>query len=153
MAGVAVSNHVIVRDEFGRFIRDIEESATKSVEDALDVGIAAAKTRAPVRTGRLRGSFVPAILSRTSGVFLNEAPYAMPQDQGARPHSIDAHVGFFWDKMGRKWMWPETYLRVTGHAGADPIRHPGNPATHFMLTGYAAIVRAMPGILQRNYPG
>lgn len=153
MADVAVSNHVIVRDEFGRFIRDIEEAATKSVEDALDVGIAAARVKAPMKTGRLRGLFVPAILSRTSGVFLNEAPYAMAQDQGARPHPIDAHVSFFWDKMGRRWMWPETYEKVTKHPGADPIHHPGNPATGFMLAGYEAIARAMPGILQRRYPG
>lgn len=153
MAGVTVSNHVIVRDRFGRFIRDIEEAATKSVEDALDVGVSAARTRTPVRTGRMRGSFVQAILSRTSGVFLNEAPYAMAQDQGARPHDIDAHVSFFWDKVGRRWMWPETYERKTGFPGADPIKHPGNPATRFMEAGYAAIVRQMPGILQRNYPG
>lgn len=153
MAGVAVSNHVIVRDQFGRFIRDVEEAATRSVEDALDVGTAAARVAAPSRTGRLRGSFVSAILSRTSGVFLNQASYAMAQDQGARPHDIDAHVSFFWDKVGRKWMWPETYERVTKHPGADPIKHPGNPATHFMDAGYDAIKRAMPGILRRRYPG
>lgn len=153
MADVAVSNHVIVRDQFGRFIHDIEGAATASVEDALDAGIRGARAAAPQRTGRLRGSFVSAILSRTSGVFLNQAPYAMAQDQGARPHPIDAHVSFFWDKVGRRWMWPETYERKTGHPGADPISHPGNPATHFMDAGYAAIQRAMPGILRRNYPG
>jgi hypothetical protein len=152
-SGVAVSSHVIARDEFGRFIRDIEEAATKSVEEALDVGIAAARAQAPVRTGRLRGSFVPVILSRTSGLFMNTAPYAMAQDQGARPHPIPAHVRFWWDKVGRMWMYPETYERVTGFPGADPIHHPGNPATHFMDAGYVAIKRAINGILQRNYPG
>lgn len=148
-----VSTNVIVRDRFGQFIADIAGAATRSVEDALDVGVAAARARAPQRTGRLRGSFVPAILSRTSGVFLNTAPYAMAQDQGAVPHTIDAHVSFFWDRAGRRWMWPETYQRVTGHPGADPIHHPGNPATHFMDAGYDAIKRRMPAILQRNYPG
>lgn len=147
-----VSSDVIVRDNFGRFIADIDGAATKTVEDSLNVGIRAARRAAPSRTGRLKGSFVAAVLSRTSGVFLNNAPYAGAQDQGARRHAIPARVSFFWDKMGRRWMWPETYERVTGHAGADPIDHPGNPATHFMDAGYDAIKRRMPEILRRNYP-
>jgi hypothetical protein len=148
-----VSTEVHVRDEFGRFIRDIEGAATRAVEEALDAGIAAARAEAPVRTGRLRASFQPVILSRTSGVFINDAPYALFQDQGAGPHEIDAHVKFYWDKVGRMWMYPETYLRVTGFPGADPIHHPGNPATHFFDAGMAAIRRQMPAILARVYPG
>lgn len=148
-----VSNQVIARDGMGRFIADIESAATRSVEDAIDVGQGAAREGAPMRTGRLRGSFATAILSRTSGVFFNTAPYAKFQDEGAGPHTISAYVSFFWDKMGRMWMHPNTYERVTGHPGADPIHHPGNPATHFMLKGYEAAKRAMPGILQREYPG
>lgn len=148
-----VSNNVIVRDNFGRFIADIEGAATKSVEEALDVGIAAARVQAPKRTGRLKASFVPVILSRTAGVFMNQAPYAGAQDQGARPHDISAYVSFFWDKMGRRWMSPPEYLAKTGYPGADPIYHPGNPATHFMDAGYSAIKRRMQAIIAKNYPG
>lgn len=148
-----VSADVIVRDGFGRFIADIEGAATKSIADALDVGQAVAKSQAPVRTGRLQGSFAAAILSRTSGVFFNTAPYAKYQDQGAGPHTISAYVSFFWEREGRMWLSPDAYLAMTGYPGADPINHPGNPATHFMDAGYRAIKRAMPGILQRNYPG
>lgn len=147
-----VSSDVIVRDGLGRFIKDIEDAALRTVEKSLDVGIAEARTAAPIRTGRLRASFVPAILSRTSGVFMNNAPYAYYQDQGAAKHDIDAHVSFFWEKMGRKWMWPETYLRKTTFPGADPIKHPGNPATNFMDAGYRAIIRAMPRIISQTYP-
>ena len=146
-----VSSHVIVRDDMGRFIADIAGAATRTVEDALDVGISAAQAQAPTRTGRLRNSFVPAILSRTSGVFVNTAPYARFQDQGAEPHDISAYVRFFWDRMGRMWLHPDEYLNKFGHPGADPIRHPGNPATHFMDAGYDAIKRRMPAILRRNY--
>lgn len=148
-----VSNSVLPRDGFGRFIADVEGAATKVVEDALDAGVDAARAQAPIRTGRLRGSFKPAIISRTEGLFVNTAPYAEFQDQGAGPHNIDAHVSFFWDKMGRKWMWPETYLRKTGYEGADPIHHPGNPATHFMLAGYKAAVRAARIAMHKYYPG
>lgn len=147
-----VSAEVHVRDELGRFIRDIEGAATKAVEKGLDVGIAAAQTRAPVRTGRLYDSFLPVILSRTSGVFINTAPYADYQDRGAGRHAIPARVHFFWEKAGRYWMWPETYERITGHPGADPIDHPGNPATHFMDAGYRAIVAALPRIIASTYP-
>lgn len=153
MAGVTVSNEVHVRNGFGRFIADVEGAATKVVEDALDAGIDAAQVAAPVRSGRLRDSFFPLILSRTSGVFGNTAPYAVFQDQGAGPHDIDAHVRFFWDKVGRMWMWPETYLRVTGHPGADPIHHPGNPATHFMQFGYEAAKVAARRAMHKYYPG
>lgn len=148
-----VSNQIIVRDDFGRFIADIEGAATKVVEDAIEAGVAAAQVAAPVRTGRLRDSFVPLIMSRTMGRFLNTASYAEAQDQGAGPHNIDAHVRFFWDKVGRMWMWPETYLRVTGFPGADPIHHPGNPATHFMEAGYRAAVAAARRALPKYYPG
>lgn len=147
-----VSNDVIVRDNFGRFIRDIESAATRSVEDCLDEGIAAARVKAPSRTGRLRASFVPAILSRTSGVFTNTAPYAHFQDQGAGRHDIPAEVKFYWDKVGRMWMWPETYRRVTGFDPADPIDHPGNPAVEFMDAGYDRIKARMQAIIKKNYP-
>lgn len=135
----------------GRFIADIAGAATKSVEEALNVGISAAQVQTPTRTGRLRGSFVPAILSRTSGVFVNTAPYARFQDRGAKPHEISAYVRFFWESRGRMWLHPDEYLAQFGHHGADPIHHPGNPATHFMDAGYAAIKRRMPAILRRNY--
>lgn len=148
-----VSTQVHVRDAMGRFIADIEGAATKAVEQALDAGVASARVQAPVRSGRLRASFQPVVLSRTSGVFINTAPYAMAQDQGAVPHDISAHVSFFWEKMGRRWMYPEVYQRVTGFPGADPIHHPGNPATHFMDAGFDAIRRQMPAILKRCYPG
>lgn len=148
-----VSTEVIVRNQMGRFIADVRGAATRSVEEALDVGISAARMQAPERTGRLRASFVPAILTRTSGVFLNTAPYAEFQDQGAGPHEISAWVRFFWEREGRMWMNPAQYLSRTGYPGADPIHHPGNPATHFMDAGYDAIKRRMQAIIRRNYPG
>jgi hypothetical protein len=153
MARIAVSNQVHVRNNMGQFIRDIEGAATRTIEDALEEGIAAAQAAAPVRTGRLRDSFVPLILSRTSGVFFNNAPYAMAQDQGAVRHFLPANVSFWWEKMGREWMPPDVYLRVTGHPGADPIDHPGNPATHFMDAGMRRIRARIHAIMQRNYPG
>lgn len=148
-----ISTEVYARDNFGRFIADIEESATEAVTQGLKVGESVAQSVAPVRTGRLRGSFLSLILSRTSGVLGNTAPYARFQDEGAGPHAISAYVSFFWEREGRMWLSPPAYLARYGHPGADPINHPGNPATHFMDAGYDAIKRAMPGIIQAVYPG
>jgi hypothetical protein len=146
-----VSSRVAVRDDFGRFIADVEGAATKVVDDALDAGVATARSFAPERTGRLRASFVKKVYSRTQGFFTNTAPYAEYQDQGTESHPIDAHVNFFWEKAGRKWMWPETYLRKTGFPGADPIDHPGNPAIHFMDKGYDAAKRAARIAMHKYY--
>lgn len=148
-----ISPEVHVRDNFGRFIADIEGAATKVVEDALNAGVDAAQQAAPSRTGRLRDSFVPLIMSRTMGRFINTAPYARWQDQGAGPHDITAYVSFFWEREGREWMVPPLYERVTGYPGADPIHHPGNPATHFMDAGYRAAKRAAKVAMKKYYPG
>lgn len=147
-----VSTEVFVRNNMGRFMADVRGAATQVVEDALDAGVAEARAHAPARTGRLRASFVPVILSRTSGLFMNTAPYALYQDEGAGPHPLPANVTFWWDKMGRMWMPPDVYRRVTGFPGADPINHPGNPGTHFMDAGYRAAVRAAERAVARYYP-
>jgi hypothetical protein len=147
-----VSSSVHARDEMGRFIADIEGAATELVTDAIGAGVAAARTAAPIRSGRLRRSFVPEVVSRTMARFFNTAPYAEFQDLGAGPHPLPARVSFFWARAGRMWMWPETYLRRTGHPGADPIQHPGNPATHFMDAGYQAAVAEARRALPRYYP-
>lgn len=147
-----VGTQVHMRDELGRFIKEVEGAATKAVERSLQVGESAAKARAPIRTGRLRNSFFPAVLSRTSGVLTNTAPYARWQDEGAGRHPLPANVSFFWEREGRMWMPPEVYLRVTGYPGADPIDHPGNPATHFMDAGYRAMIARMQSILDSSYP-
>lgn len=151
-----VSTQVIVRDQLGRFIKDIEDAAPEAIGRALDVGTAAARARVAertkVRTGSLLGGFRPALLSRTSGVLVNVAPWAGYQDEGTAPHDISAHVHFYWERMGRYWMWPELYQRVTGFPGADPIHHPGNPAVGFMDAGYRAMMRALPRIIADVYP-
>lgn len=152
-----VSNEVHVRDDFGRFIADVEGAATKVVEDAINAGVDAARTEVQInlwtRTGRLLNGFVPVIVSRTMGQFFNTAPYAEFQDQGTAPHPLPARVSFFWERMGREWMWPEAYEAATGHPGADPINHPGNPAVHFMDAGYKAAVRAARIAMPKYYPG
>lgn len=93
------------------------------------------------------------MLSRTSGVWGSNVPYAAPQEFGARPHPISAYVSFYWDKVGRQWLHPPAYERITGYPGADPISHPGNPARHFMRDSYQIMSRRIAAIAKMRYPG
>lgn len=143
-----VSARVVVRNDIGRFIADIEGAAPKVIADVLDAGISASQNATPVRTGHLRGSFFKIIESRTRGFYANSAKYAYYQDQGAGPHAMigSPFFRFYWEREGRMW--------IPGLFGEpDVIAHPGNPATHFMDAGWPAVRRATPGAMARYYPG
>ncbi len=153
MSGLVYSNRVIARNNFGRFIRECEQAAESTVLETVTEGARLAAVYAPKRTFTLAGSIKPFMLSATSGVWGTNTPYAAAQEFGAAAHTIDAHVKFFWNKAGRMWMYPETYLARTGYPGADPINHPGNPATHFMRDSQQIMSRRMVQIAKNRYPG
>lgn len=153
MGGVVYSTTVVARNEFGRFIRDCEQAAENTVEDTVSEGADVAAMLAPKRTLRLASSIKPFMLSRTSGVWGSNVPYAAAQERGAVPHPISAYVSFYWQKAGRKWMHPDLYRRVTGGEPADPIWHPGNPARNFMRDSQAIMKRRMMAIARVRYPG
>lgn len=145
---MVISSEVHARDSFGRFIADVEGAATKVVEDAIQAGEDAARAAAPERTGALKAGFFAVVVSRTMGRIGNTTPWADFQDQGTSPHyMIGSPVfRFYWENAGRWW--------VPGLFGdPDIIFHPGNPAVHFMDTGYAAAVAAARKALPRYYPG
>lgn len=148
MASVKIRNHVSPRDNFGRFIKDIEGAATQVVSDALDAGIQASRAAAPERTSRLKNSFSKHIVSRTVGYYQNDAYYAEYQDQGTSPHHMvgNPYFKFYWEREGRDW--------IPGLFGTpDVIWHPGNPATHFMIAGYGPMVAKAKAVMPRYYPG
>ena len=153
MSGVVYTNRVIARNRFGQFIRDCEQAAEDTVEQTVKEGAELAAVFAPKRTLRLAGSIKPFMLSRTSGVWGSNAPYAAAQEYGARPHPISAYVSFYWHKVGRQWLHPPVYERLTGHPGADPISHPGNPATHFMRDSFRIMSSRITQIAKQRYPG
>lgn len=153
MASAAVSTRVTARSGIGRFIADCEGAATATVLEAATDGSRIAAGRAPKRTGALAASIKPFLLSRTSAVWGSSLKYALPQETGSVPHDLPSNVSFFWEREGRMWMAPDTYQRVTGHAGADPIKHPGNPATHYLRGSYSVIKPRLLSIAKKHYPG
>ncbi len=153
MSGVVYTNRVVARNEFGRFIRACEQAAEASVLETVTDGADLAAALAPKRSGRLAASIKPFMLSSTSGVWGSNVKYAAAQEKGASAHTITAYVSFYWDKMGRQWLYPTTYQRLTGHPRADPINHPGNPATHFLRDSAAVMRRRMIRTAKSRYPG
>lgn len=153
MSGVIYTNRVIVRNNFGRFIADCEQAANETVEDVVTEGAEVAASFAPKRTMRLANSIKPFMITRTSGVWGSNAPYAAAQEKGAVPHPISAYVSFYWHKAGRQWLHPPAYEWITGYPGADPISHPGNPATHFLRDSATVMRPRMVQIAKSRYPG
>jgi hypothetical protein len=134
-----VSTRVFARDGFGRFLAKMEDAARDTVNETLQVGVNVSRAAAPIKTGRLRGSFYK-VNNGHSGYYGNRAPYAKFQDEGVAPNPKPGNVTFFWDNAGYQWK-----------PGHNTINHPGNPATHFMLAGYEAMRAAAPGIMQKHY--
>jgi hypothetical protein len=153
MSGVVYTNRVIARNNFGQFIRECEQAAEATVEQTVTEGAEIAASFAPKRTLRLASSIKPFMLSRTSGVWGTNVPYAASQERGAVPHPISAYVSFYWHKVGRQWLHPPEYERLFGFPGADPIQHPGNPATHFLRDSFQIMSRRITTIAKARYPG
>lgn len=158
---VGYSNQVHVRDEFGRFIADIERAATESVKAAIEEGadlsrsLAPSRRRRDPRTVKLKNSISTQMLSRTSGRWLSDARHTLPIELGAAPHDITADVSFYWTKAGRMWFpygSPEVW-DATGGPGNEIIKHPGNTAQPFLRPAYKVISAKLLSIMSRFYPG
>lgn len=151
---VGVSNRVVVRNNFGQFISEIEAAGQATVDDILDEGVALSRDLAPVgakhdpRTVPLREGFFVQKLGRTSGVWGNFARHALAIERGARPHTIigKPFMRFYWEAERRMW--------VPGLFGdVDIINHPGNDAQPYLLPAYRTVMHRAMDIARRYYPG
>lgn len=149
---VATSTTVKVRNQMGQFISHIEAAARETVDDIVTDGAELSRDFAPERTGALKDSITPIVLSRTSGLWQATAPYAMAQETGAVPHKIvgSPDLAFFWEKKGRDFI-PASALFPLDPTRVTIINHPGNPATHFLQRGYDAVKQRAAGIMKKNY--
>lgn len=157
MGQIAMSNHIVVRDNFGRFYRDIKNAGERSIDRALALGEQVAIDMAPEghkvdrRPGHtpIKSSMYTEKTSRTQGYVANFSLHAMPQEHGAGAHFIIAHgeeLNFFWERAGRWW--------IPGLRGTpDWVFHPGNASQPFLRPAYKAMTKALPGIMQAEYPG
>jgi hypothetical protein len=97
--------------------------------------VAYSKVYAPKRSGHLKQSIHPGVLSDLRATVETSAPYAAAQEFGSKPHEIRP-------VRAKVLAWGGA-RRLTGtlRAGSKPtsfarvVQHPGNPATHFMDRG------------------
>lgn len=141
MSDIEISTNVVARDHFGRFISHVERGITESVEEAIVAGAQVGQAFAPTKTGALRGSIEPAMTGAASGVITVGTDHWKYQERGTAPHDISSQVRFFWEREGYEW---------TPGPKKQVIRHPGNPARHFMRMAYKAATETLKAALPRN---
>lgn len=144
---IGVSNRVVARSSFGRFIAAADRNASATVRDAIEDGANISRALAPVgtkhdyRTIPLKDSIETEMLSSTSGRWVARARHALPVERGAGPHLITKQVKFFWENMGRWWVPGEGF-----------INHPGNRAQPYLRPAYEIVTRRLMDIARRHYP-
>lgn len=150
---VAASTRVIARNSMGRFIADCEQAAQDTVSEIVKEGADKSRDFAPEKTGALKKSITPVVVSRTQGHWFSDLPYALPQETGSVPHPIvgSPDLAFYWEKYGRDFI-PARFLYQDPDA-ITVVSHPGNPATHFLQRGYDAVKRRAISIAKKHYPG
>jgi hypothetical protein len=154
MAGIGISNHVVLRDSFGRFKAAVGNAAADSIDEAIDLGERLSFERAPVgektdlRSVPLRSAFFKERTSRTQGYWGNAARHALFVEYGTVSHPIYGHpfLRFYWDNAGRNW--------VPGLFGTpDVVNHPGTPAEPYLRPAYDIVKSRLLDIMKRHYPG
>ena len=138
MAGMVVSNKVLLQDESGRFMSDVDGKAHEAIWEVTLFMAREAAANAPHRTGELRRSIKGYMTGPTEGTVVATAPHALPQETGGAPHPIGAD--------GQLLSNPEE-----GFAARGPVMHPGNPATHFMAKAFAKARLVAPKAFAKHF--
>lgn len=147
MPGIAVSNHVIARNAFGQFIRQVEVAGPETMADIARDGAQLSRDLAPVghkndpRTPHLRDS-IRGVARGTTAHWEATARHALPQETGGAAHLQTGEVSFFWEREGRDWT-----------PGPNQINHPGNPAHPYLRPAYEAMMGRWMNYARRYYPG
>lgn len=137
---VEVSSTVQWKSDDGRFAKVIGAAATASVKEAIGEGVRIAVELAPKRKGDLARSIAPFMNGPSQGGWIAGSGHAMPQEHGARAHKI----GYEGQILANK---------EQGFYAKGPVKHPGNPATHFMRDSYRLVSRTLLSKMKRKLPG
>jgi HK97 gp10 family phage protein len=121
MASVTLGAHVTARDNLGRFVARWNAAVQSALEETVKEGQAVARDLAPVKTGDLRKSIQGVMLGDKSAGLTVGTDHWKYQEDGTRPHQISGFVRFYWNARKREW-----------ESGPNMIKHPGNPARHFI---------------------
>lgn len=144
--GVAVSNRVIARSSFGRFIQACSIAGENMMRDMAEDGAQLSRELAPKgakddpRTPHLADA-ITAHHTATSAQWQATARHALAQELGGAAHLQSGWVHFFWEREGREW-----------EPGWNMINHPGNPAHPYLRPAYEAIMGRWMEYARRHFP-
>lgn len=150
---VAVSGHIVARNDIGQFIAACSKAAEETVRQLIEDGERLSKEMAPVghkedlRTVPLREGMFSEMLSRTQGRWGCSSRHALPIEFGAGAHVITGNpfLSFYWENAGRNW--------VPGLFGEpDVVQHPGNAAQPFLRPAYAMVREEALAVMRAKYP-
>lgn len=147
MGEIAVSNKVIARDEFGRFIAECEAAGIATMRDIANKGAELSREFAPVgkrddpRTRHLKES-ITAHYSGTTAYWKADARHAVIVEKtGSVWHTQTGDVSFFWEKAGRMWK-----------PGINLIRHPPTAPKPYLRPAYEIMMATWMDYAKRYYP-
>lgn len=167
MAYIKVNTNVVFeRDEFGRFIKECEDAAHRTVEDTVKLGVRTAKALAPVGGERksnysqragyrpLRSSIEGKAMGNR-GEWTVSAPHWKYVEFSTGAHPITGFLGFPWEGSPEgQFVWHDYRFSNWNEAEGATIHHPGTHEQPFMRPSYErAARRQMMAIAKRNYPG
>jgi len=123
-----------LKDDRGRFLSAVDTGLHKSVMEIGAAGAAAARNKAPVRTGRLRAGITSRMIGAMTALIESSAPYSIYQDEGTGPKG----------RPGQYLTNREDFFAI------GPVA--GTPASHFMAAGMAVVRAITPGVVRSNLP-
>lgn len=158
------SRAIMESDSSNRFIRSVDRSGDRLMEELANKMEAKAKRYAPNRTGRLRNSIQAVMLSNGREVRLfSDVDYAGHMEHGTRPHQISGvkanfqwRGGYFvWNDpdfgpIGKKRRTPTKYANWT-KAGGATVNHPGTRPHRFFARAFTETWQEARFIMRRVY--
>lgn len=165
-AAELTSNVVIEHDNFNRFVKDIERSGDRLMEDLAQKFEERARRKAPVRTGRLRNSIRSVLYDRNRRLVVwSDVPYAGVMESGSRPHYIHGvRANFRW--KGGFFVWndprfgpidgPQTLTHKRGYqnwsyAHGATVHHPGTKPHHFFRDAFRETWLEAASVMRKDY--
>lgn len=153
MTGVGISTRVFVRDEIGRFSSEIERRTGDALEEIGTRGASTARRMIADVPGIAR-TIRPQKVSATSVLWLTDHPWWEGFEEGIPKHEIavrapgvEGEPQALFGREGERGR-AERFGPVPLHA--QPVRHPGWRARHFLARSYEVVSKAAGSILAKH---
>jgi hypothetical protein len=143
---VGLTTRVQWRDPLGQFAERIRQAGDESAYELAKEGAKLSAVYAPKKTRRLMKAIkaVKGLIGQARWVVEGDPKlltYAASQETGARPHTIESGDG-----------GPLANKEDGFFARSGKVKHPGNPATHFMERARIEMARKAVVVVAKKLP-